>query len=82
LGKWYSIGKKSQKVRSIMDSELEHILRTYSDHEVISEKDSLRNLLTWLRSPAEDLQLDFEYALTESGDAYQYRLFQAFDPCV
>jgi hypothetical protein len=29
-----------------MDSELEHLLKTHSDHEVIGEKGSLRNLLT------------------------------------
>lgn len=65
-----------------MDSELEQILRTYSDHEEISEKEGLRDVLTCLRSLAEELQIDFDKALTESGDAYQDRLYQAFDPCV
>jgi hypothetical protein len=66
----------------MMDSELRHLLRTYSDHEVMSEQDSLRELLICLRSLAEELQLDFEEALTESGAFYQDRLFQAFDPCL
>jgi hypothetical protein len=65
-----------------MDSELEHLLNTYSDHEVISEQGSLRDLLTSLRGLAEELQLDFEEALTESDSTYQDRLFQAFDPCL
>jgi hypothetical protein len=65
-----------------MDSELEHLLRTHSDHEVISEQGSLRDLLTCLRGLAEELQLDFEKALTESDAAYQDQLRQAFDPCL
>jgi hypothetical protein len=63
----------------MMDRELEHVLRTYSDHEVIGEQGSLRDLLTCLRSLAEELQLDFEEALTESAATYQDRLLQAFD---
>jgi hypothetical protein len=62
-----------------MDSELEHLLKTYSDHEVISEQASLRDVLTCLRRLAEELQLDFEAALTESDATYQDRLLQAFD---
>jgi hypothetical protein len=65
-----------------MESELEHVLMTYSDHEVISEQGSLRDLLTSLRSLAEELQLDFEEALAESDAAYQDRLLLAFDPCL
>ena len=64
-----------------MDGELEHLLRTYSDHEVISEQGSLRDFLTCLRSLAEELQLDFEEALTESDAAYQDRLPRPLDPC-
>jgi hypothetical protein len=55
----------------MMGSELEHLLRTYSNHEVICEQGSLRYLLPFLRSLAEELQLDFEVALTESEAAYQ-----------
>ena len=65
-----------------MDSELEHLLRTYSDHEVISEQGSLRDLLTCLRGLAEELQLDFDEALTESDAGHEVRLLQAFDPCL
>jgi hypothetical protein len=64
----------------MMNTELEHLLRTYGDHEVISEQGSLRDLLTCLRSLAEELQLDFEEALTESDAVYQDRLMQGFDP--
>jgi hypothetical protein len=67
---------------TMMDCELEHLLRTYSDHEVISEQGSLRDLLACLRSLAEELQLDFQEALTESDAAYQDRLLEAFDPCL
>jgi hypothetical protein len=65
-----------------MDSELEHVLRTYSDHEVISEQGSLRDLLTCLRRLAEELQLDFKEALAESDGAYQDRLLQASGQCL
>jgi hypothetical protein len=62
-----------------MDSELEHLLKTYSDHEVIGEQGCLRDVLICLRCLAEGLQLDFEEARTESDAAYQDRLLQAFD---
>jgi hypothetical protein len=64
----------------MMDGELEHMLNTYSDHRVISQQCSLRSLLTCLRSLAEELQLDFEEALTESDAAYHDQLMLAFDP--
>jgi hypothetical protein len=64
----------------MMDSELEHLLMTYSDHEVIGEQGSLRDLLTCVRNLAEKLQLNFANALTESDAAYQDRLMLAFDP--
>jgi hypothetical protein len=67
---------------TMMDRELEHLLRTYSDQEVISEQGTLRDLLTCLRSLAEELQLDFDEALTESDAGHEVRLLQAFDPCL
>jgi hypothetical protein len=66
----------------MMNGELEHLLRTHSDHEAISEQGSLRALLASLRSLAEELHLDFEEALMESDTAYQDRLLLAFDPCL
>jgi hypothetical protein len=57
-----------------MHGELEHMLRTYGDHKVISQQSCLRSVLTCLRSLAEELQLDFEEALTESEAAFRYRL--------
>src|SRR5262245_61494608 len=65
---------------TMMDRELEHLLMTYSDHEVISEQGSLQDLLTCLRNLAEELQLDFDEALTESDAVHQVRLLLAFDP--
>ena len=65
-----------------MDSELEHMLRTHSDHEVLSEQGCLRDLLTSLRNLADELQLNFEEALTESNAVYHDRLLLAFDPCL
>jgi hypothetical protein len=66
----------------MMNSELEHILKTHSDHEALSTQGSLRDLLTSLRGLADELQLDFDAALTQSGSAYQARLLLAFDPCL
>jgi hypothetical protein len=63
-----------------METELNHVLMTYSNHEAVNEQGSLRDLLTSLRSLAEQLQLDFTRALTESDTAYEDRLLLAFDP--
>jgi hypothetical protein len=57
-----------------MDGELEHMLTTYGNHKVISQQCCLRSLLTCLRSLADELQLDFEEALSESEAAFRYRL--------
>jgi hypothetical protein len=65
-----------------MGGELEHLLRTYSNHEVISEQGSLRDIIARLRSLAEELQFDFDEALAEANAAYQDWAFQAFDPCL
>jgi hypothetical protein len=54
-----------------MGRELEHLLKTYSDHEVISEQSALRDLLTCLRGLAEELQLDFEKALTDPAEVIE-----------
>jgi hypothetical protein len=66
----------------MMDSELKHLLSTYSDQEGISEQVCLRDLLSGVRCLASELQLDFEQALTESDVSTQDRLLQAFDPCL
>jgi hypothetical protein len=66
----------------MMDSALEHMLKTYSDHEVISEQDCLRDFLTRLRRLAEELQLDFEEALTKSDPGYQHRFLLTIDSCL
>jgi hypothetical protein len=65
-----------------MEGELEHMLRTHSDHAVMSTQGSLRDLLTCLRGLSEELQLDFEAALSQSDAAYQDPLLLAFDPCL
>jgi hypothetical protein len=66
----------------MVDRELEHVLMTHSDHGVTSEQGSLRDVLACLRSLAEELQLNFEEALTESDAAKQTQLRHAFDPCL
>jgi hypothetical protein len=65
-----------------MHGELEHLLRTYSDHEVSSEQRSLRDILAGLRNLADDLQLDFAQALTGSKASYEEQLLLEFDPCL
>jgi hypothetical protein len=70
------------KREAMMDSELEHLLKTYSDHEVMSEQDCLRDFLIRLRRLAEELQLDFEEALTQSDRGYQHRFLLTFGPCL
>ena len=66
----------------MMDSELKHLLRTYSDQGGISEQVCLRDLLSSVRCLASELQLDFERALAESDVGEHDQLLQAFDPCV
>jgi hypothetical protein len=63
-----------------MQGELEHLLRTHSDHEGISEQGSLRYILAGLRSLAAELQLDFGEALVGSEAVYEEQLLREFDP--
>jgi hypothetical protein len=63
-----------------MNDELEHLLMTHSDYEGISEQGCLQEMLTALRNLAEQLQLRFDEALSESDAAYRDRLMQSFDP--
>jgi hypothetical protein len=42
-----------------MQDELEHLLSTQSDYEVIDEQGSLRDILTGLRRQADELQVAF-----------------------
>jgi hypothetical protein len=46
-----------------MLSELEYLLRTHGDHEVMSDQSSLRDMLADLRHLADDLGLDFRVAI-------------------
>jgi hypothetical protein len=66
-----------------MLSELEHILRTHGDHEVLSDQASLRDMLIDMRRLADDLGLDFWLTLTgaevENDPCLTYA---AFDPCI
>ena len=66
-----------------MLSELEYLLRTHGDQEVLSEQSSLRDLLNDLRHLADDLGLDFRSAL--AGVKVADNPFpnpEAFDPCI
>jgi hypothetical protein len=66
-----------------MLSELEHLLRTHADHEVLSDQSSLRDLLTDTRRLADDLGLDFRLALTEAEvEDASFLTYAAFDPCI
>jgi hypothetical protein len=66
-----------------MFSELEYLMRTYSDHEAVSEQSSLRDMLIGLRRVADDLGLDFRSAI--AGAKVEDDLFPtmaSFDPCI
>ena len=66
-----------------MLSELEYLLRTHGDHEVLSDQASLRDVLTDLRRLADDLGLDFRSALAGAGGEDDASLIlAAFDPCI
>jgi hypothetical protein len=64
----------------MMNGELEHLLRTHSDHEVTGEQGSLRDVLVGLRRLADELQLDFREALAGSVAVYEEQRFLEFDP--
>jgi len=66
-----------------MFSELEHILRTHGDHEVLSDQASLRDMVAEMRRLADDLGLNFRLALTGAAiDNDPCLPFSAFDPCI
>jgi hypothetical protein len=66
-----------------MFSELEHILRTHGDYEVLSDQASLRDMVTEMRRLADDLGLDFRLALAGTAVENDPCLpFTAFDPCI
>jgi hypothetical protein len=66
-----------------MVCELEHILKTHADHEVLSDQSCLRDMIIDMRRLAADLGLDFQSALTgatvEDGPCLTHA---AFDPCI
>ena len=66
-----------------MFSELEHILRTHGDHEVLSDQASLRDMVTEMRRLADDLGLDFRLALAGAEvENNLLRTLATFDPCI
>jgi hypothetical protein len=66
-----------------MFTELEYLLKTYGDHEALSDQSSLRDMLTGLRRLAADLGLDFRLALAGAEAATDRFPTQAsFDPCI
>jgi hypothetical protein len=69
------------KRREAMLSELEYVLRTHGDHEVLSDQASLRDVLTDLRRLADDLGLDFGSALARAEvEDDPLSTPEAFDP--
>ena len=66
-----------------MFSELEHILRTHGDHEVLSDQASLRDMVTEMRRLADELGLNFRLALSGVAIGTDACLpLAAFDPCI
>ena len=66
-----------------MLSELEHILRTHGDHEVLSDQASLRDMLIDMRRLADDLGLDFRLALARAEvEDDPLRTMASFDPSI
>jgi hypothetical protein len=64
-----------------MFCELEHILRTHGDHEVLSDQSCLRDMIIDMRRLAADLGLDFQSALTRAEVENEPCLTHApFDP--
>jgi hypothetical protein len=63
----------------MMNGELEHLLRTHSNHEGTGEQGSLRDILAGLRCLADELQLDFGEALAGSEAVYEEQLLLEFD---
>ena len=63
--------------------ELEHLVKTLSDHEAVSDQSSLREVVTDLRRLADDLGLDFRLALASTqGEDDPLLTKAAFDPCI
>jgi hypothetical protein len=66
-----------------MLSELEYLLRTHGDHEVLCDQSSLRDVLADLRRLADDLRLDCRSALAGARVEDDPLLSpEAFDPCI
>jgi hypothetical protein len=65
-----------------MLSELEYLLRTHGNHEVLNDQSSLRAMLTDLRHLADNLGLDFPLALAAEVEADPLLSQAAFDPCI
>jgi hypothetical protein len=66
-----------------MLSELEYLIRTHSDHEVMSDQCSLRDVLIDLRRVADDLGLDFRLAIAGAKvENEQFPTQASFDPCI
>jgi hypothetical protein len=66
-----------------MFGELEHLIRTRSDHEALSEQSCLREMLIDLRQVADDLGLDFRLAYAGAKiEENALPSFASFDPCI
>ena len=66
-----------------MFCELEHLLKTHSDHEVLSDQSSLRDVVAVLRQVANELGLDFQSALVRAEvERESFSTLASFDPCI
>jgi hypothetical protein len=67
---------------TMMTSELRYLLKTNSGSEGCSDQASLRDLLSGLRTVADDLDLNFDGARLEAESLRDLRAQLAFDPCI
>jgi len=65
--------------------ELEHLVKTLSDHEAVSDQSSLREVVTDLRRLADHLGLDFRLALAGAEAEVDHDpslTTPSFEPCI
>jgi hypothetical protein len=65
-----------------MTSELQYFIRFYGNPEVCSEQESLTELLTDLRTAANNLDLDLDRAYLQAKTQFESRDPSPFCPCI
>ena len=63
-----------------MTSELRHLIKVHSDHQVCTEQESLAELLTHLRAAANDLDLDLDRAYLQAKVPFEPGDLPSFCP--